>query len=622
MTIKASTIFLNSITVTAVVLAAAFLFSLAQRNAEVNEAASGRFFSNILVNELRKSSEDLTTQVRVYAATGAASAENAYNLVLAIRSGQVPRPMDASVAPGEYRVLLDLLREYGITDEEFLLVQQANALSDDLVALEVRAMNAVKGVFMDERGEYTIYGVPDRELALSLVFSDDYFEEVRKIMAPMDEFQRRVYERTERTMLEASARQQTAQNVVFIVLAVVLVIAVFNMLFLLRKIIKPIVEVADTLKDIARGEGDLTNTIAEKGNDEISRMARYFNQTIGKIKEMVLNISSETNSLSDIGLDLTRNMTDTASEMSEITTHIQDIKQRMVNQSTSVNQTNETMENITASINTLYDHVEIQTSSIAQSSSAIEEMLANIQSVTQTLVKNSENVNELTLASEVGRSGLQEVSMDIQEIARESEGLLEINSVMQNISSQTNLLSMNAAIEAAHAGEAGKGFAVVADEIRKLAENSSGQSKTISIVLKKIKSSIDKISQSTNNVLNKFEAIDSSIKIVSQQEENIRCSMEEQGQGSKQILEAIGHVNETTQQVKQVSQKMLERAKEVILEANSLQKTTNEISGGINDMASGTDQINKAVHHVNELSNRNQEAISLLTREVSRFKVA
>jgi len=149
-------------------------------------------------------------------------------------------------------------------------------------------------------------------------------------------------------------------------------------------------------------------------------------------------------------------------------------------------------------------------------------MIANIDSVTGTLVSNAGNVKTLQDASEAGRAGLQEVAADIQEIARESEGILEINSVMANIASQTNLLSMNAAIEAAHAGETGKGFAVVADEIRKLAESSGEQSKTIGTVLKKIKGSIDKIKRSTENVLNKFEAIDSSVRTVAQQEENIR----------------------------------------------------------------------------------------------------
>jgi methyl-accepting chemotaxis protein len=279
------------------------------------------------------------------------------------------------------------------------------------------------------------------------------------------------------------------------------------------------------------------------------------------------------------------------------------------------------MEQITVNIDKLNGHVERQTNSVAQSSSAIEQMLANIKSVTQTLFKNADNVKELLAASEVGRAGLQGVATDIQEISRDSEGLLEINSVMQSIASQTNLLSMNAAIEAAHAGESGKGFAVVADEIRKLAENSSHQSKTISAVLKKIKSSIDKITASTDNVLNKFEAIDSGVKVVAEQEENIRNAMEEQGEGSKQILQSIGSLNETTGNVRSGSQEMLEGSKEVIRESQNLEKATQEITGGMNEMASGAEQMNVAINRVNELCISNREQIELLTNEVSRFKV-
>jgi methyl-accepting chemotaxis protein len=255
------------------------------------------------------------------------------------------------------------------------------------------------------------------------------------------------------------------------------------------------------------------------------------------------------------------------------------------------------------------------------SSSSIEQMVANIRSVTETLIKNSDNVKTLLDSSEVGRAGLQEVATDIQEIAHESEGLLEINSVMENISSQTNLLSMNAAIEAAHAGESGKGFAVVAAEIRKLAENSSSQSKTIGTVLKKIKNSIDKITKSTENVLGKFQAIESSVKTVADQEENIRNAMEEQGVGSRQLLEGTGNLNELTRQVTASSHEMLEGAKEVIQESNNLEKATQEITSGMNEMSSGSEQINVAVNQVNEISGKNHDGIDILLREVSRFKV-
>ena len=208
----------------------------------------------------------------------------------------------------------------------------------------------------------------------------------------------------------------------------------------------------------------------------------------------------------------------------------------------------------------LNGHLEAQAAAIAQSSAAIEEMIANTRSVNSTLSKNAGNVRELQEASKVGHSGLSEVAADIKAISQESESLLSINAVMQGIASQTNLLSMNAAIEAAHAGEAGLGFAVVADEIRALAESSSRQSKTISAVLKKIKSAIDKITLSTENVLAKFDAIDGGVRTVAEQENGILNAMTEQGSGSAQILQAISQVNDITGQVKEDARQMVEAA--------------------------------------------------------------
>jgi methyl-accepting chemotaxis protein len=407
-----------------------------------------------------------------------------------------------------------------------------------------------------------------------------------------------------------------------IIIAVIITVAVAVIIFLVStSITKPIVKIALTLKDISEGEGDLTKSINLKAKDETGDLARYFNCTLEKIKDLVVIIKRQAIALFDVGNELSSNMTETAAAINEITSNIQNIKGRMINQSASVTQTNATMEQITSNIDRLNNQVEKQSSSVSKSSSAIEQMIANIQSVTATLARNTENVKDLMEASDVGRNGLQEVSTDIQEIARESEGLLEINAVMENIASQTNLLSMNAAIEAAHAGEAGKGFAVVADEIRKLAESSGEQSKTISMVLKKIKDSIDKITRSANEVLNRFEAIDNGVRTVSEQAENIRNAMEEQNVGSQQILEVIGQLNDITREVKNGSDEMLEGSKEVIQESKNLDRVTLEITSGINEMAAGADQINVAVHRVNEISGQNKENIDVLVKEVSRFKV-
>jgi methyl-accepting chemotaxis protein len=122
-------------------------------------------------------------------------------------------------------------------------------------------------------------------------------------------------------------------------------------------------------------------------------------------------------------------------------------------------------------------------------------------------------------------------------------------------------------------------------------------------------------------VLNKFEAIDSGVKTVSEQEENIRNAMEEQGQGSKQILEAVGWLNEITVGVKQNSEEININSKAVIETSRTLESITQEITRGMNEMASGADQINGAVNHVNKISGQNKSDIDELIREVNRFKI-
>ena len=389
----------------------------------------------------------------------------------------------------------------------------------------------------------------------------------------------------------------------------------------LRMIFVRLNNMSSILREISEGEGDLTRRIEIKRLDEIGQLARYFNLTLDKIKNLVVTIKNQAASLSEVGAELSSNMDETAAAIRQITANIQNIKGKVVNQSASVNQAGSTMEQVTQNIGQLNSRVQEQAENVSRSSSAIEQMLSNVKSVTQTLIRNTENVHELTAASESGRGGLEAVSRDIQDIARESEGLLEINAVMQNIASQTNLLSMNAAIEAAHAGAAGRGFAVVADEIRKLAENSGVQSKTISSVLKKIKGSIDVITSSANAVLEQFRTIDEKVRVVSGQEADIRGAMEEQEQGSQDILESVAKLNGITLSVKQGSDEMLTGSQEVIRESKNLETLSVEISGGMNEMAKGAEQINAAVARVNEISVSNSDHINSLVTEVSRFKV-
>jgi len=401
--------------------------------------------------------------------------------------------------------------------------------------------------------------------------------------------------------------------------AAVLGLLVLASVFLARSISRPIVKVAGTLKDISEGEGDLTKRIAAGSDDEIGDLGRCYNLTMEKIRNLVGTIKYKINGLNHTSFELSVNMGKTSTAVQQITSHLDNMRNLMVKQEDGATEAGKAVGDIKVNIDSLKKMIEEQTDSVNRSSSAIEEMTANINSVTRTLVENSKNVAVLTEASENGKAGLQTVAQEIKEIAHDSEGLLEINSVMKSIASQTNLLSMNAAIEAAHAGEAGRGFAVVADEIRKLAESSGEQAKTTTAMLKKIKASIDNITKSSDDVLTRFGAIDSSVKTVSEHEQNILNAMEEQEVGGKQILESIGRLRDITASVRKGSEDMAESGETLVEETDGFIKTSKETVEGMNDILKGINQINVSVSHVNEMSLENNKNFESLKQETEKF---
>ncbi len=355
--------------------------------------------------------------------------------------------------------------------------------------------------------------------------------------------------------------------------------------------------------------------------DEFGKLLTSFKAFVSESIDFYKLLFNTVDKSSEIAQVLVKNTDMTSETVKSIIEKIESINNSMVNQISGVLQAQSTVENIVKNIELLDNNIDSHSSTIVESASAIEEMVANIRSVSNILKVNSDNINKLEVEANDAGTTLEHTAEIVDRISSASEGLLEASAVIENISGQTNLLAMNAAIEAAHAGDAGKGFAVVADEIRKLAEESGTQGKQISSVLKSLKMDIDNVAKGTDNVKEKFNKMFDVTMTVRNQESVIMEAIKEQSSGGEQVLESIKQITEITHQIKDGSSEMRTGSQEIKDEMSILSKSSEKIRTNLTEMIDGSKEILNSVSEIAEIGRENKNAMQEVDKNLKLIKI-